>query len=104
VTTDELAGLRAEIESHFRSIHAFCRQRPTLNKATVYMVLAGTYPGNTPRQAERIRRALSGRDAETRIFEAIKRVACARCTVSGKCNRCDALFRAQAKAVLDVAQ
>ncbi|MGE4195414.1 MAG: hypothetical protein AB7E51_18675 [Pseudodesulfovibrio sp.] len=95
-------NLRADILARFGSVHRFCRQHPFLNRSTVYMVLAGKYGGNTKLQAQRIRDALNGKNNEKRIMETIKFTACGRCSVTGKCNRCDDLFSAQAKAVADL--
>jgi len=92
-------NLRTDIETRFGSVHRFCRLHPFLNRSTVYMVLAGNYGGDIEQQTQRIRDALEGQNDEKRIMETIKATACARCSVSGKCNRCDDLFRAQAKAV-----
>ena len=67
------------------------------------MVLRGVYAGNTARQIERIENALNERRPEEQIFTAIKQVACSRCSVTAmQCNKCDRLFTAQAKAVLEV--
>jgi hypothetical protein len=93
-------NLRTDIETRFNSVHKFCRLHPSLNRSTVYQVLAGKYGGNTQRQAQRIRDALNGKNEEQRIMDTIKITACTRCSVTGKCNRCDDLFRAQAKSVM----
>jgi len=67
------------------------------------MVLRGVYAGNMERQVERIKRALYSYQPEEAIFTAIKQVACSRCSVTAThCNKCDKLFTAQAKAVLEV--
>jgi hypothetical protein len=101
----DMQALRREVLARYGTIHAFCRAVTGLNRATVYMVLAGSYPGNVQRQAARIRDALDGRgNRETQVFRAIKDVACARCAVNGPCNRCDELFRDQARAVLHISQ
>jgi hypothetical protein len=97
-----MQNLRAEIERRYGTVHQFCKRHPTLNRATVYMLLAGTYGGNRERQAKRIKAALSGEDGERQVFEAIKRTACARCHVKGRCQRCDDLFTAQARAAMGV--
>ena len=97
-----MRNLRAEIESRFGTVHRFCKLRPSLNRATVYMILAGTYGGNRERQERRIMNALDGRDDAKAVMEAIKRVACDRCPHTGQCSRCDKLFEAQAKAAMDV--
>lgn len=98
-------ALRAAIVLRHGSVHRFCRRnRGRLNRATVYMVLAGKYPGDVPRQAQRIMEALGlAKGQEEQAMEAIKQVACARCAVTARpCGRCDALFRSQAVAVLRV--
>lgn len=95
-------SLRSEITARFGSVHRFCRLHPFLNRSTVYMVLAGKYGGDIERQTRRIRDALEGQDDEKRIMETIKATACARCNVPGKCSRCDDLFTAQAKAVMEI--
>jgi hypothetical protein len=102
---DDIAALRSEILTRFRTVHQFCRRmRGTLNRATVYMLLAGTYGGDVARQARRFRAALEGRiGPEERAFQAIKETACARCRVRGSCARCDDLFRAQAQAAVEAA-
>jgi hypothetical protein len=102
--TPEVAALRREIEARFVTVHRFCRARPELNRSTVYMVLAGTYGGDRERQAKRIRAALDDAPGgrEERLFLVIKGAACARCTVPGRCARCDELFRAQARAAVEV--
>lgn len=96
-------ALRAAILQRHGSVHRFCRRhKGRLNRATVYMVLAGKYPGDVPRQERRIMEALGlAKGQEEQAMEAIKRVACARCAVQTRpCERCDDLFRSQAVAVL----
>jgi hypothetical protein len=105
VSEPDIASLRCEIEGRYRTIHAFCRAAKGLNRATVYMVLAGRYPGDVERQAARIRDALNGQTGlEAKAFRAIKSVACARCDEQRPCSRCDELFRDQARAVLQISQ
>jgi len=94
--------LQAEIERRFGTVHRFCREHPELNRATVYMLLAGTYGGNTERQAERIRDALGDNRKEKQVFEAIKQAACARCHFGQPCSRCDSLFKTQTDAAMKV--
>ncbi|WP_160717912.1 hypothetical protein [Halodesulfovibrio sp. MK-HDV] len=102
--SSEHAELAAQIQERFGTIHNFCKQHEfQLNRSTVYMVLRGVYAGNTARQVERIENALNECRPEEQIFTAIKQVACSRCSVTSMhCKRCDKLFTAQAKAVLEV--
>jgi len=93
-------SLKTEIEERFGTVHRFCRLHPSLNRTTVYEVLKGTYSGNRERQQQRILDALNGSGEEQRVMKTIKNTACARCNVKGECNRCDDLFRAQAKSVM----
>lgn len=98
-------ALGAAIRQRYGSVHRFCRaHKERLNRATVYMVLAGKYPGDVPRQAGRIMEAMGlAKGREEQALEAIKAVACARCTVTARpCGRCDALFHDQALAVLRI--
>lgn len=67
-------GLRARILSSYVSVHAFCRAHPELKRATVYMVLAGTYPGRTDMQVAKIRAALSGAAPEKNTAVPMPRV------------------------------
>ncbi len=94
--------LRAEIQARFGTVYRFCKCSE-LNKSTVYMVLSGTYPGNTEQQTARIRAVLDGElDQAEAVFRAIKTVACRRCTRQGLCSLCDQLFRDQAAAVIQL--
>jgi len=98
---EELDALRAEIEARHGTVYRFWK-RSGLNKSSVYMVLAGTYPGDAARQIKRIQNALDGRGGPAeRVFQAIKATACARCARTTKCGACDGLFRAQAKAAME---
>lgn len=98
----DIAALRREVVGRYRTVHAFCRANRHLNRSTVYMVLAGRYPGNLERQAGRILATLDGTTREAELFEAIKRAACERCDVSVPCGRCDGLFQAQTRAAMDL--
>ncbi|WP_419787235.1 hypothetical protein [Pseudodesulfovibrio sp.] len=95
-------SLRSEIEARFGSVHRFCRLHPALSRTTVYQVLSGSYGGDAELQMQRIQDAINGTSREKRIMATIKATACARCSVTGECNRCDDLFIAQAKAVLNL--
>ena len=96
--------LAAEIEERFGTVHRFCKLHEAhLNRSTVYMVLGGVYAGNTEVQLKRIRAVMEHGGQKEQIFQAIKRKACERCSVTTRpCNRCDKLFTAQACAVLEV--
>lgn len=100
---EDAGALRAAIVRRFGSVHRFCREhKGRVNRATVYMVLAGTYPGSMERQVLRIKEALGTvQDVGAAVLAAIKGEACARCAVSVRpCERCDRLFKAQAAAAL----
>lgn len=97
---DEVARLRADVERQYGTVYQFCRANG-LPRGTTYQVLRGVYAGDMQRQLARIRAALDQQDqAEVLAMQALKRVACARCTRRGPCGRCDDLFRAQARAVM----
>ncbi len=105
--TDDLdaKALREAIVRRYGSVHRFCRRhKDRLNRATVYMLLAGKYPGDIERQARRIMEAMGlAKGQEEQAMEAIKHTACQRCSVTARpCGRCDELFRSQAQAVTRV--
>lgn len=52
--------LRALVLSRHKSVHAFLRHHPELNRSTVYQVLGGRYGGNVQAQQRRIMAALDG--------------------------------------------
>lgn len=97
----QVASLIQDITARYSTVHRFCKHHRELNRSTVYMVLKGRYHGNTERQLERMRQALNGEvSTEERAYQAIRKVACARCSVTTQgCRRCDSLFRDQARAV-----
>ena len=99
----DIEAVRAAIVRRFGSVHRFCKaHKGRVNRATVYMLLAGSYPGAVERQVRKIREVLGqAQDTEQHVLEAIKGVACARCAVTTRpCERCDGLFQAQAKAAV----
>ena len=87
----DVGGLRARILASYVSVHAFCRAHPELKRATVYMVLAGTYPGRIDTQVAKIRAALSGAAPERNpavplprvtgedLTAALQEIRCAHC-------------------------
>lgn len=83
-------SLRARVLDRYISVHAFCAAHPELKRSTVYMVLAGRYPGRTEKQAAKIRAALAGppeQDATTpapgltreETVEALQGIRCGHC-------------------------
>jgi len=97
-----MCSLLAEIEERYGTVHKFCRLHPDLNRSTVYQVLAGKYGGDVQKQIKRIQDAISDVSEEQKIMQTIKNTACARCSVTGQCDRCNTLFRAQARAVVQL--
>ncbi len=106
---DEREALRAAILARHRSIYAYCKASG-ITKSVVLQVLAGRYPGNVARQTARMRAALADTPpaapgAEpptlTAIYEALERVACARCrrTDKRRCKSCRTLWERQAAEV-----
>lgn len=79
--------LRAAVLKQYRSVHAFCRAHPELKRATVYLVLAGRYPGNSSRQEGRIYSALTGVQPE-RTLDAVSAEEIAAVVQADKCNNC----------------
>ncbi|UJX42989.1 hypothetical protein K9F62_10045 [Desulfovibrio sp. JY] len=106
---DEREALRAAILARHRSIYAYCKATG-ITKSIVLQILAGRYPGNVARQTARIRAALADTPPTeatpeppslTAVYEALERVACARCRVTDKrrCKSCRALWERQAAEV-----
>ena len=93
------AALRARVLARWPSLHAFCRAHPELTRSTVYMVLAGQYPGNMDRQLAVIERALDAPPQKEDtppppsaavMAEALQRIRCGECRKYGRrqCPRC----------------
>lgn len=90
---NEVERLRAQVLARYASVHAFCRNHPELKRSTVYLVLAGRYPGRWDEQAALIRAALTGRkempkppapdsaEGVTReaVAETLQKIRCAHC-------------------------
>ena len=81
--------LRQVVLAKYRSVHAFCKAHPDLNRSTVYQVLGGRYAGNVDRQQALIRATVH----ETRHGEApaapLPEVeALAEVLQASKCARC----------------
>lgn len=98
-------ALRATILERHRSVHAFCRAHPEVTRSTVYLVLAGRYPGRVDVQAARIRAALaapaiqdgtppvlfpSESHTRTDVQEALQSIRCNHCRLLDKarCREC----------------
>lgn len=88
-------SLRAQVLGRYVSVHAFCVAHPELKRSTVYMVLAGRYPGRTEKQAARIRAALAGPpDKETPTpAPGLTRDETAEALQNIRCNHCRRMDR-----------
>jgi hypothetical protein len=105
----ELDKAAEAIKARYGSPHAFCKDHPSLNRTTVYQVLAGTYSGNTDKQLGRILAALEqsketpqGLPTLTELETCIRDAACPRCPLDTGpiCKRCAPTHLLQAQAVL----
>lgn len=97
---DDVRRLEAEIKAQHGTVYQFCKASG-LPRSTTSEVLRGVYRGNAEAQLARIRAALLRQNpVHGRTMQALKRVACARCSRSGPCSLCDSLFADQAHAVL----
>jgi hypothetical protein len=105
-----LDAVRAGIREKYRTTHAFCRAKPELKRATVYLVLSGKYPGNNERQLGKIEEALTGETAlaEPRriiqareAFEILQGAKCAYCRKLDKrgCAECRTQTMREAQAL-----
>lgn len=81
-------ALRATVLARHRSIHAFCKASPDLKRATVYLVLAGRYPGDSSRQTARILEALGEPVPELAPQPAVPVERIAETLLTCKCARC----------------
>ena len=106
----EAESLRAAILKNHKTLYAFCKAA-LLPKGTVYQVIRGRYAGDNEKQLIRIRRALEAPPEHGEALEKVKKVlgkaACARCEYGKRrCRKmrhnCQALWAAQAGAVLEV--
>ncbi len=59
-----IESLKADILARYKSVHAFCKARSELSRASVYLVLSGKYPGRMNAQIARIRAALAEPEEE----------------------------------------
>lgn len=101
-------SLRARVLDRWPTLHAFCRAHPELKRSTVYMVLAGQYPGNAEKQLERIALALDAGEREVPpavtaegMAEALQHIRCGQCRKYGKrqCPRCRTRTGMEARAL-----
>jgi len=106
----EREELRAAILARFPTVYAFSRATGT-TKSVVVQVLKGNYPGNSARQAARIRAALGeavpagsvpARVTEAMVLGVLEVEACGRCRRTDRrgCRSCRMLWQRQAGAVM----
>ena len=104
-----LEAIKAAIAKRHKSLHAFCRAHPELNRSTVYMLMVGNYPGDFERQAARIEQSLTGKEEEARpvpittqeAHEVLQRAKCAHCRRLDKrgCPECNTQTAREAEAL-----
>lgn len=105
--------LRQVVLAKYRSVHAFCKAHPELNRSTVYQVLSGRYAGNADRQQALIRATV--REAQRplahvaplpeaeALAEVLQASKCARCRRPDRrgCRGCRLQTAREAQAVRD---
>ena len=90
----DVERLRGQVLDRYVSVHAFCRAHPELKRATVYLVLAGKYPGKWSAQAEKIRAALGeGTPEETPFLPGVTRESLTENLQDIRCAHCRRLDR-----------
>ena len=108
-----LEELRRQILAKYRTIHAFCRDNPELKRSTVYLVLAGKYPGNSAKQIEKIQGILTGKQhntepslqtalTELEAYTVLQETKCAHCRRLDKraCSDCRMQAEREAQALV----
>lgn len=107
-----LDKLREAVLARHRTVHAFCRAKPELKRSTVYLLLAGKYPGNVDRQLAKIANVLTGeaepeepRPAITagEAYTVLQEAKCAHCRRLDKraCADCNTQTAREAQALED---
>jgi hypothetical protein len=107
-----LDGLRMAILARHRTVYAFCRANPDLQRSTVYLILSGKYPGNTARQIDRITGVLTGAGPQTErrpaisareAYPILQQAKCAHCRKLDKrgCPECNTQTAREAQALED---
>lgn len=106
-------ALRNAIVTRYGSIHAFCRTYSSLNRATVYQLLSGSYPGNVARQCARVRtvlenapeqaKQLATEDTVAAVLQACKCTHCRRPNKRG-CRGCKTQTEREAQTLANTFQ
>lgn len=105
--SSQAEGLLETVRGRYGSVHAFCRKHNELCRSTIYLVLAGRYPGNAERQAERIKLAMARDDKNVlAIRDRLLAAACANCRIKKqkrrkRCPICLDVCMAQAKILIE---
>lgn len=108
-----LKAVQKAIKERYRTPHRFNRRNPEIKRSTLYLILAGKYPGNIEKQLYRIESCLaniqetpekqhltlSAKDAYT-VLQATK---CANCRKLDKkmCSECNTQTMREAQAIAD---
>lgn len=105
-----LEELRQKIVKKYGSIHNFCKLNENLTRATVYLVFAEKYAGNTQKQLARIEKALdNSEDVPKKITieeqEVLQQTKCSNCRLlRPNCQECKRKCTTEANAVYNFIQ
>ncbi len=98
-----LEELRQKIVKKYGSIHNFCKLNENLTRATVYLVFAEKYAGNTQKQLARIEKKVSIQQQE--ITDVLQNAKCAHCRLlRPNCPECKRKSINEANAVYQFIQ
>lgn len=108
-----LEELRQKIVKKYGSIHNFCKLNENLTRATVYLVFAEKYAGNTQKQLARIEKALDNSEdvpkkitiEEQEVLEVLQQTKCSNCRLlRPNCQECKRKCTTEANAVYNFIQ
>ena len=108
-----LEELRQKIVKKYGSIHNFCKLNENLTRATVYLVFAEKYAGNTQKQLARIEKTLDNSEdvqkkvsiQQQEITDVLQNAKCAHCRLlRPNCPECKRKSINEANAVYQFIQ
>lgn len=96
-----ISEIKTEILKKYVSVHAFCKAHKELSRASVYLVLAGKYPGNASNQIKRIQTALAGQEGLSKPQPPVSQETMAEMLQAIRCSNCRRLNRRECMACRD---
>lgn len=96
-----ISEIKTEILNKYASVHAFCKAHKELSRASVYLVLAGKYPGNSGNQLKRIKAALAGKEERQKELPPVSQEMMGEMLQAIRCSHCRRLNRRECMACRD---